>query len=108
VRHKELDRPPQMSPGLVAKFRDLARTSHQLSTAAAYPSVLTALRSVGLLDVLQEYACAGLGRDALSGRRLHRLATKPGEKCDLGPLIGGHSRDAGRDSKFAQPAGRAC
>jgi hypothetical protein len=32
----------------------LTRTSHQLSTAAMYPSVLTALRSVGLLDVLHE------------------------------------------------------
>jgi hypothetical protein len=61
----------------------LTRISHQLSTATTYPSVLTALRSVGLLDVLHEYACAGLGRDALSGRRLRRLATKPGEKCRL-------------------------
>jgi hypothetical protein len=59
----------------------LAHTSHRLSTAVTYPSVLTALRSVGLLDVLYGYACAGLGRDALSGRRLRRLATKPGEKC---------------------------
>jgi hypothetical protein len=39
------------------------------------------LCSVGLLDVLYEYACAGVGRDALSGRRLRRLATKPAEKC---------------------------
>ena len=30
----------------------LARISHQLSTAAADPGMSTALRSVGLLDVL--------------------------------------------------------
>jgi hypothetical protein len=42
------------------------------------------LRSVGALDVLHEYACARLGRDALSGRRLRRLATNAGEKCGLG------------------------
>jgi len=62
----------------------LACTSHQLSAAATYPSALTALRSVGPLDGLHEYACASLRRDALSGRRLRRLATKPGEKCGLG------------------------
>jgi len=49
-----------------------------------YPSVLTALRSVGPLEGLHEYACAGLVRDALSGRRLLRLVTKPGEKSGLG------------------------
>ncbi len=32
-----------------------------------------------------EYDCGGLGRDALSGRRLHRLATQPGEKSGLAP-----------------------
>jgi hypothetical protein len=32
--------------------RDLARISHQASTAAADPGMSTALRSVGLLDVL--------------------------------------------------------
>jgi len=31
---------------------DLARISHQFSTAAADPAMSTALRSVGLLDVL--------------------------------------------------------
>ena len=50
---------------------------HKLSTASAKSSVLTALRSVGLLDVLLEYACGGLGRDALSGRRFHRFVTTP-------------------------------
>jgi flagellar protein FlbD len=41
------------------------------------------LRSVGLLDVLHGYACAVLGRDAVSRRRLRSLAEKPGEKCGL-------------------------
>ena len=50
---------------------------HKLSTASAESSILTALRSVGLLDVLHEYACGGLGRDALSGWRFRRLATTP-------------------------------
>ena len=31
------------------------------------------LRSVGILDVLHEYACGGLGRAALSDRRFLRL-----------------------------------
>ncbi len=46
-----------------------------------------------------EYDCGGLGRDALSGRRLRRLATQPGEKSGLvflGAVGGGdfmkHSR----------------
>ena len=30
---------------------------HKLSTASVKSSVLTALRSLGLLDVLHEYAC---------------------------------------------------
>ena len=57
----------------------LIRTSHQPSAAASYPSALTALCSA----VLHEYACAGLGRNALSGPRLRRLATNAGEKCGL-------------------------
>jgi hypothetical protein len=31
---------------------NLARTSHQVSTAAAYPGMSASLRSLGLLDVL--------------------------------------------------------
>ena len=53
----------------------LARIMHKLSTASAKSPVLTALRSLGLLDVLHEYACGGLGRGALSDRRFHRFAT---------------------------------
>jgi len=52
----------------------------------------TALRSVGLLDVLSsartvEYACGTLGRALLAKRRIYarlrHLATKPGEKSGL-------------------------
>ena len=63
---------------------DLACVSHHHSTASAESSVLTALRSVGLLDVLHEYACGGLGRDALSGRPFRRFVTSGDEKCRLG------------------------
>ena len=37
------------------------------------PGPYPALRSVGLLDVLHEYTCGSLGRDALSGRNFRRL-----------------------------------
>jgi hypothetical protein len=40
----------------------LARISHKLATATANASVLTAFRSVGLLNILHEYACGGFGR----------------------------------------------
>ena len=40
----------------------LARISHKLAAATADASVLTVFRSVGLLDVLHEYDCGGLGR----------------------------------------------
>ena len=43
----------------------------------------TALRSVGLLDVLSKYACGALGRAPCIHARLRRLATKSGEKCGL-------------------------
>jgi hypothetical protein len=61
------------------------RASQHLSSAfhCGDVSILTALRSVGQLDALHENACAGLGREALSGRRLRRLATKSGEKRGL-------------------------
>ena len=42
--------------------RNLTRISHRWSTASPQTSVLAALRSVGLLDVLHEYDCGGLGR----------------------------------------------
>ena len=50
-------------------FQYLARIMHKLSAASAKSPVLPALRFVGLLDVLHEYACGGLGRDAGRSRR---------------------------------------
>jgi len=78
---------------------DLARISHQLSTAVPDPGMSAALRSVGFLDVLSstrtvEYACGILGRALLAKRRIparpRYLATKPGEKCGLVDQTGQH------------------
>ena len=52
-----------------------SRNIHKLSAAAAASSVRTALFSLDLLGVLQEYACVGLGCEALSRRRFRRFAT---------------------------------
>jgi hypothetical protein len=41
---------------------NLAPIAHKLATATAHASALTAFCSVGLLDILQEYECGGLGR----------------------------------------------
>ena len=43
----------------------------------------TALRSVGLLDVLSSTPAEPSGRAPCFHARLRRLATKPGEKCGL-------------------------
>jgi len=62
---------------------ELARISHQVSTAAADPGMSTALRLVGLLDVPSSTPAESSPRAPCSHARLHRLATKPGEKCGL-------------------------
>ena len=56
----------------------LARIMHKISTASPPSSVvLTVLHSIGLLDVLQEYACGALPPSrALSGLRLRRFVTR--------------------------------
>ena len=64
-------------------FTALARISHTNSTATPESSLWTALCSVGLLDVLHEYACGGLGRSALSSRPFRRFATIWCEQCGL-------------------------
>ena len=60
----------------------LARISHRWSTTSPQSSVLAALRSVGLLDVLHEYDCGGLGRkpcqDGLCGASLRQAMRNPG------------------------------
>ena len=48
----------------------------------------TALRSVGLLDVLSSTPAEPSGRAPWFHARLRRLATKPGEKCGLGSCQG--------------------
>jgi hypothetical protein len=73
-------------PGLTLELRlspALTRTSHQVSTAAAYPgmSCFVALPRAPRRTV--EYACGALGRAPCIHARLRRLATKPGEKCGL-------------------------
>ena len=60
-----------------------ARFSHQWFAAAPDTSASTALRSVGLLDVLFKYASVALPSLALSWRRLRRFATTTGEKSGL-------------------------
>ena len=72
-----------MGQALPRRAGTLARISHQLSAATADTSAQTALRSVGLLDVLSKYACGGLGRAPCLERRLRRFATTTGEKCGL-------------------------
>jgi len=59
----------------------LARISHKLATTTPDSSVLTALYSVGLLDVLPKYAWGGLprkpcqnGASTVSPRKLMRNA----------------------------------
>ncbi len=68
---RSMTRPPSfgLCPGLCRVSKDadgcvlrLARISHRWSAAPPQSSALAALRSVGLLDVLHEYDCGGLGR----------------------------------------------
>jgi len=49
---------------------------HEFSTAATKSLALTVLHSVGLLALLQEYACGALPSRALSGRRFLRFVTR--------------------------------
>ena len=60
----------------------LARIIHKFSTAAWEFPAPTALRSVGLLDVLHEYASGGLGRkpcqNGPSPASLRKLMNNPG------------------------------
>jgi len=55
----------------------------------------TALRSVGLLDVLSSTPAEPSGRAPCIHARLRRLATKPGEKNGLGVVRGKDQTAAG-------------
>jgi hypothetical protein len=61
----------------------LARISHHATAAARDRPMSTALRSVGVLDVLFKYACARLGRAPCIHGPLPRLASPRGEKRGL-------------------------
>jgi hypothetical protein len=61
----------------------LTRISHKVSTAAAQRTMSTALCSLRLLDILFKYACGVFSRAPCIHGPLHRLATKPCEKCGL-------------------------
>ena len=54
---------------------DLARIIHEASTAAADPGMSTALRSLGLLDVLSSTPVESSRRAPCIRARLRRLAT---------------------------------
>ena len=73
--------------GCEALVAALTRISHKVSTAAAQPGMSTALRSLGLLDVLSSTPAGPWVARWLAKRRIHarlrRLATKPCEKCGL-------------------------
>ena len=62
----------------------LARNSHRVSTAATDPGPPAALCSLGLLDVVFNYASVALGHMPRIRAHLRRFATIPGEKSGLG------------------------
>jgi hypothetical protein len=71
-----------------AAAASLTRISRQISAAAADPGMSTALRSVGLLDILSSMPAGPLEiyiftLGAKHHARLRRLATKSVEKCGL-------------------------
>lgn len=59
-------------------YRHLTRISHQHPAATASSPASTSLRSVGLLNVVSNYACAGLGRAPRIHRPRGRFASNPG------------------------------
>ena len=89
VRNKHATRRGYCRPGRscnntfsVEEAGDLTRISHRWSTASPQSSALAVLRSVGLLDVLHEYDCGGLGRkpcqDGPCGASLRQAMRNPG------------------------------
>ena len=84
---------------LQSSLRDWARTApwpgcqcllaciiHAWSAAGPLSSVLTAFPTLGLLCRVDGYACASLGRKALSARRFRPFASTTSELCGLGSL----------------------
>ena len=68
----------------------LAEIMHRLSTAVPQSSTLTALCFLGLLSVLQEYACGAHRRTpchrSACGTSLRKPMHNPGLSVKLGPL----------------------
>ena len=69
----------------VRQVNILTRISHQLSTAAADPGMSTALRSVGLLDILLSMSVGP--SVALAGTRQMRLVSMPVCAASLRKLV---------------------
>ncbi len=65
----------------------LTRISHTPSATKTYLPASTALCSIGLLDVVFQYASGALGRMPCIRRHLRRFATKLYEKCGLALLV---------------------
>ena len=74
------------SLGPTALVAPLARIMHAWSAAGLLSSVLTAFPTLGLLGRVHDYACAALGRKALSARRFRPFASTTRELCGLGPV----------------------
>jgi len=64
---------------------ELTRISHKVSTAAAHPCMSTALRSVGLLDVLSSTSAEP--SVALAEMRQMRLVSTPVRAASLRNLV---------------------
>jgi len=84
----------------------LAWTSHRGSTTGAGRRAFTALRSVGRLDVLHEYACAALGRAPCIHAPSHLLVTNPDEKSRL--VLGPGETTLFRNADRRGPVGVFC
>jgi hypothetical protein len=72
---KNAENPKKLSRSIVPNKTRLTRISHQISTAAADPGMPTALRSVGLLDILLSMPAGPCF--ALAGLRQMRLVSMP-------------------------------
>ena len=69
---------------LMLQVVDLARISHQVYAATLNMPASTALRSVGLLNIVSTMPTSSSRRVPCIHRHLQRFATIPGEKCRLG------------------------
>ena len=81
------------------KEKSPARIMHAWSAAGPLSSVLTAFPTLGLLGRVDDYACAALGRKALSARRYRPFASTTRELCGLARF------QAGIPSKLSRTTG---